>query len=321
VIPPIAGPSSDAAALLTAFPDQQFADFEVFLALTDDFAANVNWNSPLIPGLPYADAETFILDTGATTHISFCRSDLDQLTSIPPRTVCGVGGSHISTVGVGTIRLQLGGSFGLVLHRVLYVPTSQVRLISIPALCDDDQYTATFDSRSCTIRTHDSAVVATGLKTGNHALYHLRCKPIFVHHAHVAQCASSLATWHRRLGHINYDSIVRLACHGLASGMHVDLSTLPPKCDHCILGKQTRNKIPKIREGRRASRCLEKVFVNLTGPFIATPAGFSYVMHVVDDFSLFVWSIPLRDKASAFAALCAWQRLREAETAQTVGTY
>ena len=321
VTPPTSSSSSDAAALLAAFPDQQFADFEVFLASTDDLAATVNWNSPSIAGLPCPDVETFILDTGATTHISFCRSDFDQLTAIAPRTVCGVGGSRISAVGVGTIHLQLGDSVGLVLRHVLYVPTSQVRLISIPALCDDDQYVATFDSRSCTIRTHDSILVATGLKTGNRALYHLRCKPIFVHHAHVAQRASSLATWHRRLGHINYDCIVRLARHGLASGMHVDLSALPPKCDHCFLGKQTRNPVPKVREGKRASRCLEKVFVDLTGPFMTTPSGFSYVMHVVDDFSSFVWSIPLRDKSSAFPALCAWQGLREAETSLKVGTY
>lgn len=194
--PPTSSSSSDAAALLAAFPDQQFADFEVFLASTDDFAATVNWNSLLIAGLPCSDVETFILDTGAATHISFCHSDFDQLTAIAPRTVCGVGGSRISAVSVGTICLQLGGSVPLVLHHVLYIPTSQVQLISIPALCDDNLYVATFNSRSCTIRTHDSTLVATGLKTGNCALYHLCCKPIFVHHAHVAQLASSLATWH-----------------------------------------------------------------------------------------------------------------------------
>jgi hypothetical protein len=35
---------SDATALLATFPDEQLADFEVFLASTEDFAANVNWN-------------------------------------------------------------------------------------------------------------------------------------------------------------------------------------------------------------------------------------------------------------------------------------
>jgi len=318
---PTSSLSSDAAALVAAFPDQQFADFEVFLASTDDFAATVNWNSPSIAGLPCPDVETFILDTGATTHISFCRSDFDQLTAIAPHTVCGVGGSRISAIGVGTIHLQLGGSVPLVLHHVLYVPTSQVWLISIPALCDDNLYVATFDSHSCTIQTHDLTLVATGSKTSNRALYHLRCKPIFVHHAHVAQRVSSLATWHRCLGHINYDCIVHLARHGLASGMHVNLSALPPKCDHCILGKQTCNPVPKIWEGKRASRCLEKVFVDLTGLFFTTSTGFSYVMHVVDDFSLFVWSILLHDKSSAFPALCTWQGLREAKTSLRVGTY
>ena len=38
-------------------------------------------------------------------------------------------------------------------------------------------------------------------------------------------------------------------------------------------------------------------------------------MHIVDDFSSFIWSIPLCDKS------CAWQRLCEAELSLKVGTY
>ena len=103
--------------------------------------------------------------------------------------------------------------------------------------------------------------------------------------------------------------------------MHVDLSTLPPKCDHCLIGKQTRNSIPKVRQGQRATQCLEKVFIDLSGPHVATASGFLYVMHIVDDFSSFIWSVPLHDKGCAFPALSAWQHLREAELSLHVGTY
>jgi hypothetical protein len=44
-------------------------------------------------------------------------------------------------------------------------------------------------------------------------------------------------------------------------------------------------------------------------------------MHIVDDFSSFIWSIPLCDKSCAFPTLCAWQHLREAELSLKVGTY
>lgn len=205
------GSLSDTTVLLAAFPDEPFANFKAFLASTEDFAATINWNSRSIPGTSLVIApveQTFILDTSVTTHISFCCSDFAQMSAIPPRVVCGVGSSHISATGVGTINLHLGSTTNLVLHHVLYIPDSHVWLISIPALCDDDAYIATFNSSSSSIRTQDSTLIATGSMTGHHALYVLHCKPVFVHHAHVAQCASSLATWHRRLGHINYNSIV-----------------------------------------------------------------------------------------------------------------
>ena len=44
-------------------------------------------------------------------------------------------------------------------------------------------------------------------------------------------------------------------------------------------------------------------------------------MNIIDDFSSFVWSILLKDKSSAFKALCDWQRLRENETGEKVGRY
>ena len=44
-------------------------------------------------------------------------------------------------------------------------------------------------------------------------------------------------------------------------------------------------------------------------------------MNIVDDYSSFIWSIPLQDKSCAFPALSAWQCLHEAETSLSVGTF
>lgn len=167
---------------------------------------------------------------------------------------------------MGIIHLLLNDSIPLILHCVLYVPASNVCLISIPALCDDDGYVTTFSVSSCCIHDQSASLIVTGQKTGNCSLYILSCKLQFVHQAHIAQQVSSLATWHHCLGHINYTLIIHLAHKGLTSGMAVNLSMLPPKCDHCILGKQVCNKILSTWEGRRATRCLKKVFVDLTGP-------------------------------------------------------
>ena len=89
--------------------------------------------------------------------------------------------------------------------------------------------------------------------------------------------------------------------------MNINLSSPPPKCEHCILGKQTRSSVPRMREGPRATKPLERVYVDLCGPMsIASRSNHLYSMNIIDDFSSFVWSLPLHSKDEAAPALKAW---------------
>ncbi|TFK58591.1 hypothetical protein BDN72DRAFT_729714, partial [Pluteus cervinus] len=56
-----------------------------------------------------------------------------------------------------------------------------------------------------------------------------------------------------------------MARHDMIAGMPSKFSSMP-KCDSCVVGKQTRTPVPKKREegdGHRATRRLEKVWVDL----------------------------------------------------------
>jgi hypothetical protein len=106
-----------------------------------------------------------------------------------------------------------------------------------------------------------------------------------------------------------------MARSGVAEGMPVDLSLTPPKCDHCILGKQTRSSVPKEREGGRAVRRLERVFVDLCGPMsIQSRSGRLYSMNVIDDYSSYVWSLPLKSKDEACPVFIAWHKAVSAQS-------
>jgi transposase InsO family protein len=98
----------------------------------------------------------------------------------------------------------------------------------------------------------------------------------------------------------------------------------PPKCKFCVLGKQMKTPVPKHREegpGHRATRKLEKVWVDLSGPHVKSRTGNEYIMNIVDDFTSCVWPIPLKRKSDAFNYLTTWERARELETGLKVGTY
>ena len=98
----------------------------------------------------------------------------------------------------------------------------------------------------------------------------------------------------------------------------------PPKCEFCVLGKQTKTPVPKSHEKgpeHRATRRLEKIWVDLSGPHVKSRTGNEYMMNIIDNYSSCVCSIPLKGKGDAFADLIAWEHTRELETGLKVGTY
>jgi hypothetical protein len=67
---------------------------------------------------------------------------------------------------------------------------------------------------------------------------------------------------------------------------------------------------------------LEKVWVDLTGPMaVQSRTSNNYMMNIVDDFTNYPWSIPLKNKGEAYQYLKAWEIARESETGLKVGTY
>jgi len=79
--------------------------------------------------------------------------------------------------------------------------------------------------------------------------------------AYAVTAPPTLETWHRRLGHTNYQCIQNMARMNMVKGLPLSLSTTTPsKCVSCVLGKQTRTPVPKKREeGRRATRRRESI--------------------------------------------------------------
>lgn len=139
-----------------------------------------------------------------------------------------------------------------------------------------------------------------------------------INSAHITQ-VPDIETWHRRLGHCNTRSIIEMAKNKVSQGMPINLSSLPPKCDHCALGKQSRSPVPKVREGAKASRRLDRVYVDLCEPMaIMSRSGKLYCMNIIDDFSGYAWSIPLRSKSDALPALQTWHKAVTVQTGKTL---
>ena len=91
-------------------------------------------------------------------------------------------------------------------------------------------------------------------------------------------------TWHRILGHCNYDDIRKLP--NVVKGMKIKekIRTLNKNCEICIQGKifQSRNRQPD----RRAAFTFELIHTDLAGPIEpADMNGHRYAITFSDDFS------------------------------------
>jgi len=88
-----------------------------------------------------------------------------------------------------------------------------------------------------------------------------------------------------------------MAKNSLIPGMPMKFPpTNPPKCKFCVLGKQTKTPVPKMCKeglGHKATRVLEKVWVDLSSQHMRLCTGNEYVMDIVDDYTSQLWSIPL----------------------------
>lgn len=337
-------PSSENVALSAVSTDlpTDANSFEYHALVSfDDLITSVNWNEnakinfdfSAYPAIPInsssrskvTNSSPFILDSAASIHISPESSDFYDLKPISPRVIKGVGGSHVSAVGIGKIKLHVSKGNHIILEPALYVPQATVRLVSVKILATSQKLFSHFNDSACWLTNQSGANIATGsLASGNSSLglYTLDISSSYAEHAFISTRIPNISTWHRRLGHLNHRSIVDMSEKGMVEGMPIDLSSDPPKCQHCILGKQTRSSVPKTREGVKALATLDVVYIDLTGPqSIASASGNLYVMNLIDDYSSFSWSIPIRSKDGAIRPLTNWVLAVERELGHSVGMF
>lgn len=252
------------------------------------------------------ERDPYHMDSGATSHCSPHCSNFIELTPIKPQAIRGVNGLSIAAIGVGKIKLSMGKGWRLTLKEVLFAPRAALRLISVGQLADDNM-TTIFEKFKCIVHEGTGKILAEGTRK-ERGLYTLTGRQPKTEHSYIARAVPSLVTWHKRLGHVSYQSIVNMAKLGMTKGMPADLSTALPVFEHCNLGKQAKTQVPHIWEGERAKASLDIIYSDLTGPEdMATAGGAIYLMNIVDDYSSFPWGFTLKKKSDAEVVFQDWR--------------
>ena len=315
---PSSGSSGGGGAVGTWTCDANFA--EVTTALSARVSAG-------------AAPDFWIVDSGASSHMSGTRSLFSELVPPPTAVIVRLADSHaVPAEGVGVVGP---------LRDVLFVPGLTANLISVSKLVSSG-FSVVFEGSECRIiTTATGAVIASGRQSSG--IYKLKfvlgtsqppsaaaasaivasphqpvatVPPVVVNPSgDVPDSSSYLASatvpdavsrWHQRLGHVSVSSVRRLVEHQMVGSLS-DLpapSLIPDAfCPDCVVGKSHRQPFPHASH-HRASAPLELVHSDVAGPMeVASLGGARYFVTFVDDFSRKMWVYFLRQKSEVLSRL------------------
>nr|GEW78625.1 hypothetical protein [Tanacetum cinerariifolium] len=195
------------------------------------------------------------------------------------------------------------------IKKVYYVEGLNHNLFSVGQFCDADLEVA-FQKLTCYIRD----LKGNDLLTGSHGtdLYSITLQdtnypnPI----CSMAKSTSSQAwLWHRRLSHLNFDTINLLSKNDIVVGLPKLKFIKDHLCSSCELGK-AKQKSFHTRITPCSKRRLQLLHMDLCGPMrVASTNGKRYVLVIVDDYSRYTWTHFLRSKDETPKVLIDFLRL------------
>ena len=90
------------------------------------------------------------------------------------------------------------------------------------------------------------------------------------------------------MGHISVEVARKLVEKGFVTGVRLEPtpSGEPFFCESCVYAKATRKPVPKVRDGKHATKFGEEIHTDLWGPApITTKGGKKYYITFTDDMS------------------------------------
>ncbi|THH12525.1 hypothetical protein EW146_g7606 [Bondarzewia mesenterica] len=273
-------------------------------------------------------ADRWVVDSGATRTMSSKRYWFHTYRELEtPRKVWLGDNSYIIATGIGRILTEMCANrrwSRVILQDVLHVPDLHGNLLSVPQLASRGARVQFIGDR-CEIFDQVGDLTCEGHREDN--LYIIKCRTVVSEAAYMSRVndlpsdsppssdddeepsssaltartkisKADLTIWHRRLGHISVDSVLRMMRKGMVKGMSItgDTHRQVGICEPCLEGKQTRKPVAKEAEVR-ATRPLERIHSDVCGPFqTMSRQGYGYFTTWIDDASRRVIVNALRHK-------------------------
>jgi transposase InsO family protein len=297
-----------AANTESPLPDQPDASVTTspFILSLKEHSANIS-SSLTVP------AGSLHVDSAATAHMEPDISRFAHYTRLPEPIRVKLADNHVVMApGWGTVRLALqykntstDWDFDF-----LHVPDLRCTLISVSCLASE-RISFISTSKGGILSANDGHGPPLAHVHPRDGLYMLDATYTTGNAAASAMLvtspstALSLHTWHRRLGHASFSTVLKASEH--ADGISIDPASLLPAsdgadsihCVSCVMGKHKRSPFPTST--RRASAPAELVHSDVWGPVnVASSSGDSYFVVFTDDYTRYSLVYLMRAKSDVF---------------------
>ncbi|KAJ3688185.1 hypothetical protein LUZ61_017349 [Rhynchospora tenuis] len=222
----------------------------------------------------------WIIDSGASHHMTGNYSCIDDICDIEPTIVSLPNREQILAKHEGSVVLNEG----LVLQRVLYVPSLDCNLISVNQLIKTSSCFVTFTNEICVIQDHNTRMLIGVGEQRDGIYYFHQVASAKVFHMHGKE---SYELWHQRMGHSSKQ---------VTSLLTGNTSNSEDVCEICVRAKQTREVFPTSLN--KTSEPFELIHCDIWGAYrVASHCGAHYFLTIVDDFSRAVWVYLMAEKS------------------------
>ena len=252
------------------------------------------------------------IDSGATSHMCSNRKlfttfeDSNDIIMLADK-------KSISAKGKGVVTLTINGK-SIKFKDVLYSPDLQGNFVSVSKVV---QYGGTikFNKNGAFLMDEDKKLLIHA--KGENNLFVFETEEPKEPEEQLNAISNSNQIWHRRFGHLNYQSLKDLYNKEMVDGMNLN-SEFQEQCRTCMVSKIHRTTFPKQSE-RKSEEVLDLIHTDLCGPMnVESLGGSKYFLFFIDDKSRRIWIYFLKRKSEVFEKFKIFKSMVENQTGRKI---
>ena len=249
--------------------------------------------------------DTFIFDSGATSHMRYSTEGMTNLK--PWKVPIKVGNAQdIYSEMIGTYKgwvIQHGSnkSFPITLEDVLYIPKLYINLFSMTKVLNNPD----IDIMKCNntvaliINKRQHLIFNRTIMIGKGRLLGVDIPPLR-ENVHAAVDYTKL---HGRLGHPHHAKL-----QSTAQKFGLKYNGDPKPCSDCTKAKIRIKNIPKERTDKPAHAIGIRIMFDISSVQVSSHAGNKFWLLIMDEFSKYCWSFFLKYKSDLPTTMLNWTK-------------